>query len=106
MAFIQSLVSSFWRKWTHTYFPSLMVQQIWHHTRRNIAADDIVIIHDKNVDRGQWKLGKVVNTILGNDGIIRRVEAQYKNKDSLQYTHVFRSVQRLIVILPFEEQLQ
>ena len=76
--FLESLVDSFWRKWTHNYFPSILVQQKWHHTRRNIAIDDLIIISEKHLNRGQWK---VANIIAGGGNVVRRMGAQYKNKD-------------------------
>ena len=88
MVFIDSLVDSFWRKWTNSYFPSLLIEQKWHHTRRNVAKGDVVIIHDKDLSRGEWRLGRVVDTIAGKDGIVRRIEIQYKNKDSKKFTNI------------------
>ena len=80
--FLESLVDSFWQKWTHNYFPSLLVQQKWHHTRRNIAIGDLVIISEKNLNRGQWISGKVVNTtIAGGDN----VEWKYSTKTKMLY---------------------
>ena len=102
--FIESLVNSFWKKWTHCYFPSLLVEQKWHHARRNVAIGDVVIIHDKDLSRGEWKLAKVADVVPGNDGIVRRLKIHYKSKGSNQFTIVTRSVQRVIVILPVEEQ--
>ena len=106
IAFIESLVNSFWKKWTRCYFPFLLVEQKWHYTRRNVRVGDIVIIHDEDLARSDWKLGKMSDVIAGTDGVIRRLEIQYKSKGCNQFTSVTRSVQRVVVILPIEEQLQ
>ena len=104
MIFIEALVDSFWRKWTSCYFPSLLIEQKWHHAKRNVRVGDLVVIHDKDLKRSEWKLGRIVEAIPGKDGIVRRIEIEYKNKESVQFVRITRSVQRVIVILPVEEQ--
>ena len=103
LLFIETLVNSFWEKWPRNYFPSLLIQQKWHHTKRNVVVGDRVIIQDNNMNRGKWKLGKITKINIGIDNIVRRVEIQYKNKDSDKFTTIERSVQRIIVVLPIEE---
>ena len=102
--FIQSIIDSYWKKWTLCYFPNLIIQQKWHHKRRNIQEGDIVIIADKNLNRGEWKLGRVTEVVPGIDGYVRRISIQYKNKGSSIFTTIERAVQRIVVILPKEEQ--
>ena len=82
----------------------MIIEQKWHHNRRNVAIGDIVIIHDKDLDRSEWKLGRVVDVIPGKDDIVRRLLIKYKIKGSNEFLNVTRSVQRVIVILPIEEQ--
>ena len=54
--FIQSIVSSFWRRWQRDYFPTLLLTQKWHVEKRNIKSGDIVIVKDSNSIRGKWRL--------------------------------------------------
>ena len=65
-----------------------------------------MIIADKNAPRGQWKLGKVSIVEVGVDGKVRRVSIQYKNNESDTYTEIDRPVQRVVVILPVDEDEQ
>ena len=101
--FIQELVDVFWKKWTLFYFPSLIVQQKWHHEKRNLEVGDIVIISDKGT-RGHWKIGRICGSKPSSDGKVRRVTVQYKNEDSNIFTEIERPVQKLVVILPVDEQ--
>ena len=59
------------------------------------------MIQDSNVVRGEWKLGVVTKVLESKDGRVRNVEVKYKNGT----TDVFvkRAVQRLIVVVPSEE---
>ena len=75
------------------------MQQKWHHNKRNIEVGNVVVIQDKNVPRGIWKLGRVSKTVKGDDKV-RRIKIQYKNKGHREFTTVQRSKQSVIVILP------
>ncbi|XP_068674368.1 uncharacterized protein [Montipora foliosa] len=111
--FVQTIISTFWKKWTRDYFPCLIIRQKWHTSQRNMKTGDIVLIQDSNLIRGQWKLGKVSNTYPGTDGKVRKVDVQYKNLNADEptakykgkgYVTVQRPVQRLILLLPIDEQ--
>ena len=111
--FVQNIVTCFWNKWTRDFFPSLIVQQKWHTSQRDVRVGDIVLIQDSNQIRGNWKLGRVTKAYEGKDGKVRKVELQYKNpkpSESIKtyagqgYVTVERPVQRLVVIVPVEEE--
>ena len=87
--FIQNIVDNFWRRWTRDYFPSLIIQQKWHTTKRNLKKGDIVLIQDSNQIRGQWKLGKVSQVFPGEDGIVRKVHVAYKNPKPGEPAHMY-----------------
>ena len=73
---------------------------------RLIQVNDIVIIHNEDTPRGLWKLGKVMELIVGRDGEVRGgvVKVLSGNKVSL----LRRPVQHLIPleIYPSEENVQ
>ena len=111
-SFVQTIISSFWKKWTQNYFPSLLIRQKWHTSHRNLKTGDIVLIQDSSLLRGKWKIGRVSNTYPGTDGRVRKVDVEYKNITNEPvtkykgkgYISVQRPVQRLILILPIDEQ--
>ena len=105
---VQNITNVFWKKMVRSYFPSLTVQQKWHTQRRDVAVGDIVLIQDSNAIRGNWKLGRVYNVELSKDGVVRNCQIQYKaiNPDSTNrkgFTTIRRPVQKLVIILPVEE---
>ena len=69
-----------------------------------MMVGDVVIIADKCLSRGEWKLGMVTAVVPGIDNKVRRVSLQYKNKGSNVFTVIERPVQRIVVILPIDEQ--
>ena len=65
---------------------------------------DVVIIQDSNQVRGSWKKGIVVIANPSNDGRVRRVQVKYKQNNSSTMSIVERPVQKLILLVPVEEQ--
>ncbi|XP_068237048.1 uncharacterized protein [Palaemon carinicauda] len=110
LKFIQSIIESFWKKWHRDYFPSLLIRQKWHTTRRNVRVGDVVLVQDSNVVRGAWKLAQVIRADPGQDGVVRDVDLRYKiikhgkGYDGGVDRIMCRSVHRLVVLLPIEEQ--
>ena len=111
--FLQKIVDAFWRKWTRSYFPSLLIRQKWHTEKRNVCKGDVVVVQDSNVVRGEWRLALVTEVYPGSDGRVRRVLISYKNINPTEpvnkyrgvgYTSLERPVHKLIVIIPSEDK--
>ena len=75
-----------------------------------MEKDDVVLIQDSHVLRGQYRMGIVTKVFPSEDGKVRSVEVSYKNNneapdyDGVGYTSVVRPVHRLVVIVPAGEQ--
>ena len=80
------------------------MQSKWYHNKRNLEVGDIVIISEKDAPRCQWKMGKISNVEPGIDTKVQRITVQYKHKGSNKYTEIERPVQKLVLILPIDEQ--
>ena len=81
-----------------------IIFQAWHTCKRNLQINDIVLVQDSNILRGIWKLGRVSNIYPSNDGVVRKVEVQYKsNLESKGFETIRRPVQRLVLIQPVNE---
>ena len=80
----------------------------------NLQNDDVVLIADRNVLKGEYKLGIITDTHPSRDGKIRRVDVTYKRyrvgeslyecRDAKDVT-VQRSAQRLALLIPCEERM-
>ena len=81
-----------------------IIAKKWHCLQRNLCINDIVIIKDKDLPRGKWKMGLVSKVTVDDDGVVRRVYVQYKNTNSNTYLEIERAVQNLIVISAFEDK--
>ena len=110
---VSSIENQFWIHWMELFAPSLVYRHKWHEKERDIQVDDVVLILDSDTFRGQYRLGIVQKTHPGRDGIIRVVTVGYKNfrvdekvyqYKGQPYKTVKRRVQRLVLLVPVEEQ--
>jgi len=104
--FVQKITDAFWRKWTEEFFPSLIVQQKWHTRYRNVKVGDVVLIQETGMIKGKWRMGKVNKADPSpRDGFVRKVNIQYKNPGAKSFTTINRPVQRIVVIVPVDEDI-
>ena len=101
--FTQEIINRFWKKWSQEVFPNLVVEPKWHTERRNVKVNDVVLVQDANLVRGEWTLGVVDEILDSKDGRVRNVVVRYKNGTTNM--KVRRAVQRLIVIVPVDQEL-
>lgn len=110
---VQNISNLFWEKWCELCAPALVIQSKWHTTNRNLKTGDVVIVADKNVFRGQYRVAKVNQVFPGKDGKVRKVTVIYKNfKVGEKFdkytgapdTEVSRSVHKLALLVPVDQQ--
>ena len=71
----------------------LQERQKWNHPRRNLTLDDLVLVVEENVPRGQWPLARVCQVRSDDQGIVR--SAKVKTKDG----ELLRPITKLVLIL-------
>ena len=110
---ISQVTRDFWTQWSQEVTPEYVIRKQWHESGRNLQPNDIVLIHDKSSIKGKYLMGKVVSVNVGSDGRVRSCSVGYtvpnKKEGSDRYTNgrkilVTRSIQRLSLLLPVEEQ--
>ena len=108
---VTAIGTQFWEHWVEFFAPTLVYRQKWHQPERKVQVGDIVLILDKNTLKGEYRLGRVVETHPSKDGNVRKVSVAYKNfmvgKKVSEYkgvkdTIVKRSVQRLVLLVPID----
>ncbi|KAH7941078.1 hypothetical protein HPB49_009842 [Dermacentor silvarum] len=75
----QKLVDHLWIRWKKEYLLQLRALHLCpSHPSSSLQVDDVVLIEKPNMSRGLWPLGRVVDVLPGQDGIIRacRVKAE------------------------------
>ena len=97
---VQYLADQFWKRWRREYLSTIQSRQKWKEVKRNVRVNDIVLLKDEDLKRNQWPLGRVVETINSDDGLVRTVKVKVANgKEPL-----VRSVVKLVVLLENEEE--
>ena len=75
MKHIGELLQHFWKRWRNEYLRGLREYHRNSFSRKVgdnfITVGDVVIIHDENLPRSRWKMGKVLSLIAGKDGFVR-----------------------------------
>ena len=103
---INHVTTIFWNKWCSEVTPRLVFRQKWHEKTRNLRVDDVVMICDSSPIKAKYKLAIVEQVHTSDDGAVRSATVRYTNVHSERSSsvRVKRSVQRLVLILPVEEQ--
>ena len=117
LSYVEELERSWWYQYKVQYFSSLIPRQKWLDTKRNMCVGDIVLVEYKCKSfPGTYRLGRVKDVeIDSNDGLVRTCTVIYKlvKSSSKNLRDIFKDitskevrlpVQRLVLILPVEEQ--
>ena len=106
---VQRYVAQFWSRWKAEYLSSLRKRQKWHRTHRNLAAGDVVILHDEEQSRNRWKIGLVESVHVSNDGRVRSAELRQAppcNKRGVpmrQLPNITRPIHKLTLLVAADE---
>ena len=107
---ISHITTAFWHRWSTDVSPGLIVRQKWHVQSRNLRKGDIVMIAEASKLKAKYKLAIVDDVKVSRDNIVRSAVLRYNNVQNwnnelrARPVRVTRSVQRLVLILPIEEQ--
>ena len=86
--------------------PQLIFRQKWHEKTRNLSVGDVVMICEPSQIKAKYKLAVVEAVHTSNDGNVRSATLRYSNIKGERCTRITvkQSVQRLVLIIPVEEQ--
>ena len=110
MEFIEEVTGQWWSRWYQQVFPSLVPYSKWVVMKRPMLVGDIVLIlYEHKYDKGEYKLGRVLEVHQGDDGVTRRVTVGYarpsKGMEIRPLAQLTMGIQRLVVVLPVEDQV-
>ena len=115
---IKDMEELWWKQWYTQVFPSLVPFRKWKSVYRNLHIGDIVLVmYASKVAKGDYRLARVTNVHPDHNGMVRTVTVSMRPRDSRekvlskppylnpkQAVELVVGVQRLVVILPIEEQ--
>ena len=88
---VNTVIEHFWKRWEREYLLELRENHkiLTKKGKADIQTGDVVLIHEDEIKRNKWKLGRIEAIIPGNDGVIR--EAKIRTAQG----HVQRPLQKL-----------
>ena len=110
-ALIDKLERDWWQMWYTQCFNSLFPFPKWRHAMQNLKVGDIVLFgSDNKVGKGDYRLARVCDVNLDDDGLARDVIVEYRPRrgaKGLPYTTKNLEkkklpIQRLVLIQPVE----
>ena len=76
---VQYIADQFWKRWTKEYLPTLRQRHGSSRPHRDWQPGDVVLIADQSLPRSQWMLGRILEVIPSEDGVVRRVRVKTRN---------------------------
>ena len=103
---VNHVTKEFWQRWCTEVTPRLIFRQKWHEKSRNLCVGDVVMICETSHIKAKYKLAIVEAVHTSRDGQVRSATLRYSiiNGEQCRRITVKRSVQRLVLIFPVEEQ--
>ena len=65
----------------------LRARSRWNEIIQDIKTDDVVLVHQTDIPRGRWPLGRVLGVFTGKDGHTRVVKVQCGGKTYVRPIH-------------------
>ena len=71
---VQVIANHVHKRWLKEYLPSFTIRHKWLTTGQMVQEGDLVLLINDNAPRGQWELGRVIDTYPGEDLCVRAVK--------------------------------
>ena len=104
MQHLSKVLNHFRKRWRNGYLIELRNAHRYlnqNDTIRTVSVGDVVVVHEEAQPEGKWRVGKILDLIVGSDGCTRGALVQVRSKGG-KCTKLKRPVQQLY---PLEIQL-
>ena len=81
---LNSTLNHFWRRWKQKYLVELREAHCFSSAGSSeppVAVNDLVMLHEEGQPRGVWRLAKIENLIIGNDGRTRGATVRVSSRN-------------------------
>jgi len=72
--YLQRLLNHYWKRWKQEHH--LTMRNKWRKEEPLLQLEDIVLVSEGNVSRGEWPLARVTQVHPGRDGLVRTATVQ------------------------------
>lgn len=70
----QNMKENFWNRYLVEYLPTLQVRKKWTKENCDYEIGQLAVIKDENLAPAHWLMGRIVELIPSNDGLVRSVK--------------------------------
>ncbi|XP_052757236.1 uncharacterized protein LOC128202123 [Galleria mellonella] len=71
---IEQMRQHFWQRWSKEYVSELQTRTKWKVQQPDIGQDTLVLIKEDNLPPLKWRMGRILRTFPGKDGVSRVAE--------------------------------
>lgn len=75
-----TFAEQFWSRWKKEYLHNIIARQRWHAPKRNLQIGDVVMDIEETLPRSEWRLGRIIETVLSPDGLVRKAKVALGDK--------------------------
>ena len=86
-------------------------RQEWTKPRKNLQVNDVVIVKEDDVPRNQWRVCRVIEALLDEDGLVRKVKLEVGNRNlasngkrSRPLSTLERPIHKLVLLMSAENE--
>ena len=77
---VQAISRLFWDRWTKEYVPTIIKRHKWQKRLNEVfTVGELVLLIDEEIKKKSWLLGRIVELMASDDGIVRVVKVRTKN---------------------------
>lgn len=88
----QTMIKHFWQRWQEEYLTTLQERKKWRKEIENLKVGQLVLLKSENYPPASWALGKIIELLPSEDGLVRSVIVQ------TQTNKLKRAVQKLCIL--------
>lgn len=93
---LEKLRQDLWKRWHSEYLSELNVRSKWYTGQKDvIKVGTLVVMREENLPPLRWCMGRVIETHVGDDGVIRVVTVKEKKTENGIYKRGIKKVSPL-----------
>ena len=108
---VQYMASVFWTRWRKEYIQHLQERQWWLHPQRSLEIGYIVLVKADDLPRCHWRLGRVCEASLDQDGHTRKVTVKMgdpclnsRGQRTTQPTELKRPIHKFMLLMEVSQE--
>ena len=105
LRFLEELRQSFWNKWQAVIFQGLDRSAKWRHEQQDFRKGDVVLLKSETAAAATYRLALIDCAYPSlSDNKVRKVHVKYKNQEEGGFRFSERPSDKIVVVVPYEDQ--